>query len=123
MTTYDEYIADKKEFYSKITGEASVKEEFAYPYGVDSNTYCKCQSWADLESKKESYGVWSETIHNWEEKIYKTMFVHDLGDGVIQETKKLDKIIYHCDIEYFCYGTHMNMGSKYLHQTWEKGVQ
>ena len=43
------------------------------------------------------------------------MFTHDLGDGVIQETKKLVRIIYHTDIKYYCYGTHLCMNSKWIH--------
>lgn len=115
MTTYEQYEADKKEFYSKITGDANVREDIRYPYGADSKTYCKSQSWCDTESKKESYGVWDETITNYEEKVYETMFVRELGDGVVQETKKLVRIIYHTDIEYYCYGTLLNMKSKWFH--------
>lgn len=123
MTTYEEYEADKKEFYSKITGDANVREDIRYPYGADSNTYCKSQSWCDHDSRKESYGVWDETITTYDEKVYKTMFVHDLGDGVIQETKKLVRIIHHTDIEYYCYGTHLCMKSKWIHLVSEREVE
>lgn len=122
MTTMEEYYEDLKEFYSKITGDANVHEDFAYPYGTDSNTYCKNKTWCDSLSKKESYGTWHETITHWDEKIYQTMFVHDLGDGVIQETKKLVQVIRHTDIEYYCCGTHLNKESKFVHQIWTQEV-
>ena len=109
MATFEEYQNDKKLFYSKITGEANVREDIRYPYGADSNTYCKSQSWCDYNSKTESYGVWDETITVWDEPIYETMFIHDLGD----------KVIHHTDIEYYCYGTHLCMKSKWLHLTRE----
>lgn len=119
QATFEEYQNDKKLFYSKITGDANIRESIHHPYGTDSNSYCKSQSWCDYNSKTESYGVWNETITIWDEPVYETMFVHDLGDGVIQETKRTVKVIQHTDIEYYCYGTHLCMKSKWLHLTRE----
>ena len=122
MNAYDE---DLKNFYSKIVGEANVKEttyEKDAPEG--QFVYMKEKVWvAPRQGKEDAYGVWIENVTLWDEEVYETVSKRRLGAGVIEEIKMVKSIIHHTDIEYYSYGNVRNtQKSKYVHQSWEVAV-
>lgn len=119
MNTYDE---DLKDFYSKIVGEANVKENtYEKDAPAGQFVYMKEKTWAaPRKGKEDAYGVWIENVTLWDEEVYETVSKRRLGAGVIEEIKMVKSIIHHTDIEYYCYGNVGNCSkSKYIHLTRE----
>ena len=122
MNNYDN---DLRNFYNKVVDDARVTEtttDMTSSPGVFR--YMKEKSWnAPRDRKEDAYGVWVEIVEIWEEKVFQTISERCVGDNVYEEMKKVTEIIYHTDIEYYCYGNVDNcMKSQYVHTTYTKKV-
>ena len=118
--TYDEYMADKKQFYAhdvRYTEKTKMEGENFETTGV---TYKKSVSFCTEDEKV--WGTWMEIRTVRTEPIFEVMFTRHLGGNVYEQTaKKIGETEYE-DVEYFVYGEGFDYPatSKFIHTVTKK---